>query len=232
MYMKQLKHHFSLITPLLSLFVTALLLTSCREIETYEEMKEKEDASIEAFIADGGVDGRPIKVITEEEFYAQDSTTNAELNEYVLFKHTGVYMQIVRKGEGRAHQRGENRNYLARYIEIGVADRDTMTANLFDARPEQMTIRRTGDTFSGSFTYGRMLATYGKASQQTVYSYYSTSTPTFPEGWLVPFSYITPGRPNDKAAKVRIIAPHDYGTPTAVSLVYATFYEITIMPEP
>jgi len=230
--MKRIEHPRAIFLLLQVLCATALLFTSCRKYETYEEMKEKEDASIAAFIADGGVDGRPIKVITEEEFYAQDSTTNAELNEYVLFKQTGVYMQIIRKGEGRAHRRGENRNYLARYIEIGVADRDTMTANLFDVRPEQMTIKRTGDTFSGSFTYGRMLSTYGAASQQTVYSYYSTSTNTFPEGWLVPFSYITPGRPNDKAAKVRIIAPHDYGTSSAQRYIYATFYEITIMPEP
>jgi len=219
---------FSLL-PLVAFLLLGLTLSSCREYETYEEMKEKEDNAIAEFIADGGVDGREIKVISEEEFYAQDSTTNAELNEYVLFKQTGVYMQIVRKGEGRMHEKGENRNYLARYIEVSVADRDTMTVNLYDARPEQLTVRRTGDTFTGSFTYGRMLSTYSSVSSSSIYS--STSS-IFPEGWLVPFRYITPGRPNDKAAKVRIIAPHDYGTNLAKQQIYATFYEITIMPEP
>ena len=215
------------------LAAVTLQLAGCKKYETYAELKEKEDNAIAKFIDDGGIDGRPIKVISEEEFYAQDSLTNVAENEYVLFKQTGVYMQIVRKGEGRAHARGENRNYLARYVEYSVADRDTMTLNLYDSRPEQMTVKRTGDTFSGSFTYGHMLSVYGSAATQTVYSYYSYSTgTTFPEGWLVPFPYITPGRPNDKAAKVRIIAPHDYGTSLAQQQIYATFYEITIMPEP
>ena len=227
--MKRMKGKGFFSTPLFvaGMLAGLLLLTGCRKYETYEEMKEKEDNAIAAFIEDGGVDGRPIKVISEEEFYAQDSTTNASLNEYVLFKKTGVYMQIIRKGEGRPHRRGENRNYLARYIEVSVSDCDTMTANLYTGDPERMTIRRTGDTFSGSFTSGRMLSVYGSSSG----SIYSTGT-TFPEGWLVPFLYITPGRPNDKAAKVRIIAPHDYGTSNAQQYIYATFYEITIMPEP
>ena len=90
--------------------------------------------------------------------------------------------------------------------------------------------KRVGDTFTGTFTSGTMLSIYG-SSTSSYYSYYSTGA-TFPEGWLVPFSYITPGRPNDKAAKVRIIAPHDYGTSLAQQETYATFYEITIMPEP
>lgn len=220
--------------PLLALSVLALQLVGCKKYPTYAEKKEQEDNSIASFIDDGGIDGRPIKVITEAEFYAQDSLTNVEENEYVLFKQTGVYMQIIRKGEGRAHAKGESRNYLARYIEYSIADRDTMTLNLYDARPEQMTVKRVGDTFSGSFTYGHMLSVYGTAANQSVYSYYYSysSGTTFPEGWLVPFPYITPGRPNDKAAKVRIIAPHDYGTSLAQSNIYATFYEITIMPEP
>ena len=215
------------------LAAVTLQLAGCKKYETYAELKEKEDNAIASFIDHGGIDGRPIKVITEEEFYAQDSLTNVAENEYVLFKKMGVYMQIVRKGEGRAHARGENRNYLARYTEVSVADGDTMTMNQFDTQPEQFTVKRTGDTYSGSFTYGRMLSVYDSAATQTVYSYYSYSTgTTFPEGWLVPFPYITPGRPNDKAAKVRIIAPHDYGTSLAQQQIYATFYEITIMPEP
>lgn len=211
--------------------VASLQLMSCRKYETYTELKEKEMTHIERFIDNGGIDGRPIKVITEAEFYAQDSTTNVEENEYVLFKSTGVYMQIVRKGEGRAQRSGENRNYLARYVEVSVAKGDTMTMNLYETNPESMTIKRVDDTFSGTFTNGVMLRTYG-GSSSTAYSYYYYSTSTFPEGWLLPFSYITPGRPNDKAAKVRLILPHDSGTQSAQQQIYAAFYEITIMPEP
>ena len=209
----------------------AMQLMSCRKYETYTEKKEKEMNSIEAFIDDGGIDGRPIKVISEAQFYAQDSTTNVEENEYVLFKSSGIYMQIIRKGEGRPHQNGENRNYLARYVEYDIAKRDTLTMNLFETRPEALAIKRVDDTFSGSFTYGVMLSVYG-GSSSTAYSYYYYSTTTFPEGWLKPFSFITPGRPNDKAAKVRLILPHDAGTQSAQQQIYAAFYEITIMPEP
>ena len=42
-----------------------------------------------------------IKVISQTEFYAQDSTTNVEENEYVQLA-SGVYMQIVDKGSENA----------------------------------------------------------------------------------------------------------------------------------
>ena len=57
---------------LLLMCVAAVQLTGCRKYETYAEKKEKEDNAIAKFIDDGGIDGRPIKVITEEEFYAQE----------------------------------------------------------------------------------------------------------------------------------------------------------------
>lgn len=219
---------------LLLLVGVALQLAGCRKYKTYAEMRQEELDAIQAFVDDGGIDGREIKVITEEEFYANDTTTNVDLNEYVLFKNTGVYMQIIRKGEGRAQRKGENRNYLARYFEYSIADRDTMSMNLYGARPEEFTVKRTDDTYTGGFTYGYMLSHYGNSSQSTsIYGYYSyDASSTFPEGWLLPFKYITPGRPNDKAAKVRLILPHDSGTSAAQQQVYAAFYEITIMPEP
>ena len=64
--------------PLLALSVLALQLVGCKKYPTYAEKKEQEDNSIASFIDDGGIDGRPIKVITEAEFYAQDSLTNVE----------------------------------------------------------------------------------------------------------------------------------------------------------
>ena len=85
-------------------------LQSCDNGETYAEQREKERDAISAFLNRDVVirlsDGEElihvgkINTISEGEFYAQDSTTNLERNEYVVFENTGVYMQIVRKGAG------------------------------------------------------------------------------------------------------------------------------------
>ena len=82
-------------------------LQSCDNGETYAEQREKERDAISAFLNRDVVirlsDGEElihvgkINTISEGEFYAQDSTTNLERNEYVVFENTGVYMQIVRK---------------------------------------------------------------------------------------------------------------------------------------
>ena len=119
-----MKKYYSLAMILL-LGAVALQLAGCRDYETYAEQKEKERKYIQSFLDDGGIDGREIKVISYADFCAQDSTTDASKNEYVLFEDKGVYMQIIRKGEGRAQKKGENRNYLCRYIEYSLADADT-----------------------------------------------------------------------------------------------------------
>ena len=214
--MNNMKKFFSSI-PLLLLAALALQLTSCREYETYAEQKEKERKNIQSFIDRGGLDGRDINVITYEEFCAKDSTTDVSKNEYVLFSDKGVYMQIVRKGEGKAQNKGENRNYLCRFIEYSIADADTTVGNLFSAVPDKFICKRTGDSYSASFTYGFMYAAYGSA---------------VPTGWLVAMPYLTPGRPNDKGSKVRLIVPHSEGTNTAAQYVKPYFYEITLLPEP
>lgn len=209
------KSHSTIVFLLLC--AAGLQLAGCREYETYAEQKEKERKYIQSFIKDGGIDGREINVITFEEFCAHDSTTDVAKNEYVLFEDNGVYMQIVRKGEGRAQRRGENRNYLCRYYEYSIADADTTSGNLYATAPDKFICRRTGDSYSASYTYGYMYATYGSA---------------VPSGWLVPMPYITPGRPNDKGAKVRLIVPHSEGTSVSAQYVKPYFYEITILPEP
>lgn len=200
----------SLSLSLLAL-VAALSLTSCRDYETYAEQKEKEIKNIKSFIRDHG-----ITVISEAEFYANDTTTNVDRNEFVKFEDTGIYMQIARKGEGRAQADGENRSYLFRYVEVNVATRDTVTGNLYSAIPDRMTCRRNGDTYTGTFTQGYMLQAYKSV----------------PAGWLTFFPFITPGRPNDKGANVKIIIPDDYGHSTSVTTVAAYYYDISIMPEP
>ena len=191
--------------------LASVLFTSCRDVETYAEMKEKENAYIKSFIKD-----HDINVITEEQFIANDSTTDVDRNEYVYFKNDGLYMQIARKGEGREQRDGENRSYLFRFVEVSVASRDTTCGNLYSAMPDKMTCKRTGDSYSGTFTQGYMLATYSSV----------------PEGWFSMFPYITPGRPNDKGSCVRLIIPDGLGTSTAISSVQAFYYEINIMPEP
>ena len=70
---------------------------SCDNGETYADMKEREKNAINRFIKD-----HDIKVITQEQFLAQDSTTNLEENEFVLFNEDGIYMQIEARGEGKS----------------------------------------------------------------------------------------------------------------------------------
>ena len=76
-----------------------LTTTSCNEDETYAEQKDKEKKAIGQFLEDNDFVGK-ITPISEEQFYAQDSTTDLSKNEFVRFNDDGIYMQIVRKGNG------------------------------------------------------------------------------------------------------------------------------------
>ena len=194
--------------------VMALIATmwcSCDDVETYAEMKEKEKAYIDDFIREQG-----IKVITKEEF-EKDTITDVNENEFVLFKDKGIYMQIVRRGEGEMIEDGARGVLMARYIEVNIETGDTISGNLYASLPDKFTCSRNGDTFSASFTQGIMLTRY--------------SSSAVPSGWMVPLSYVTPGRPNDKGAKVRLILPHSEATSIAAQYVYPTYYEINYIPE-
>lgn len=191
--------------------LSAIAWCSCEDYETYAEQKEKEKNHINDFI-----DEQDITVIDMETFEANGQVTDTAKNEFVLFEDKGIYMQIVRKGEGEMMEPGDRGVFMARYLEYNIADGDTISGNLYASTPDKFTCERKGDTFSASFTQGYMYAIYGSA---------------VPKGWLLPFSYITPGRPNDKAAKVRLIVPHSEGTSTAAQYVYPTYYEITYIPE-
>jgi hypothetical protein len=84
-----------------------------------------------------------------------------------------------------------------------------------------MSIERSGNTFTASFTDGLWLSTYGSS--------YS-STAQVPFGLLVPFQYINVGRPrsaDDRIAKVRLIVPHSQGHAVASGNVYPYYYELT-----
>ena len=204
------------------LFITlisllALVFCSCEDYETYADMKAKEKACIEDFIQ-----SEDISVIDFETFKANGYVTDTakNKNEFVLFKDKGVYMQIVRKGEGRMMESGDRWGVVARYLEVNIETGDTISGNLYEDMNELLDffyITRTDDKFMASFTRGYMQAIYNSSS--------------VPSGWLVPFAYITPGRPNDKAAKVRLILPHSESTSLAAQHVFPTYYEITYIPE-
>lgn len=191
--------------------------TSCSDSETYADQKKKERSAINSYIAD-----KNINVISEDQFYAQDSTTNVSKNEYVLFDKTGVYMQIVRKGEGEKLKIGETATVLCRFDEYNLLDNpDTLqmsnNVGTYAYIPEKMTVTNRSGSFTGSFITGSSIM------------YYLYSSTAVPNGWLVPFSYINLGRltSSECLAKVRLIVPHSQGHSGASSSVYPCFYEIT-----
>ena len=192
--------------------VFAALWCSCEDVETYAEMKEREKAYIDEFIHQQGIE--PIGV---EKFTAQGDSTSVEKNEFVLFKDRGIYMQIVRKGEGKKKmQDGDRVTFLVKYLEVNIETGDTISGNLY-AAPDKLICSRIGDSFKVEYAEGYMSVAYNGQ---------------IPSGWLVPLSSITPGRPNDKASKVRLILPHSESTSMAAQYVYPTYYEITYEPDP
>ena len=212
------KHH-------LFLLVLAILgLSSCNDGETYQEKRDKEIAAINSYIAE-----KNVKVISEEQFFAQDSTTDVSKNEFVLFEASGVYMQIVRKGCGQKLRDGETANVLCRFTEYNLmlgGDSISLTNDAagYAASVDKMTIMNTSGTFSGTFdTSSRMYMAYGYSA--------GSSYTSLPSGWLVPFGYIRLGRPvndGDETAKVRIIVPHKQGHLTASNYVTPYLYELTL----
>lgn len=210
-----------------SILATALLLSgiaSCSSGETYQEKRDKEISAINSYIAE-----KNVKVISEEQFFAQDTMTDVSKNEFVLFEASGVYMQIVRKGCGQKLRDGETANVLCRFTEYNLllgSDSISLTNDApgFAASVDKMTITNTSGTFSGNFdTSSRMYMVYGYSS--------GTNYTSLPAGWLVPFGYIRLGRPvneGDEVAKVRIIVPHKQGHLTASNYVTPYLYDLTL----
>ena len=117
--------------PSLILLTLAISVASCNKTETYAEKKARESEQIQDFISE-----RNIKVIKLDEFLKDTITDNPEegpdktLNEYVLFPENGVYMQIVRRGEGTALGDGETRLFNVRFLEYNIATGDTIDMNI------------------------------------------------------------------------------------------------------
>ncbi|MCR5180808.1 MAG: DUF4827 domain-containing protein [Bacteroidaceae bacterium] len=217
---------------ILLLVLTATVLSACSDDETYAEKKEKERDAIASFInrdvalmydGDTALYVGKINVISEDQFQAQDSTTNLERNEYVLFGNNGVYMQIVRKGVGEKLQSGQSKRVIARYLEFNILADSIQTRNdilYYSTTPDIIDITNSYGTFTASFN----IDNGGGAMYRT---YNSTSVPS---GWLVPFTYINIGRQiyeDDEISKVRLIVPHSQGHSLANQYVYPCFYEIT-----
>ncbi len=195
---------------------------SCDNGETYADMKEKEKKAVRRFIENNDLVGK-INVISESEFYAQDSITDTARNQFVLFEDDGVYMQIVRKGEGKtmvemAKEQPDStatKQILCRYFEYDIEAGDTASSNIYTpAIVDKMLCKyvHRGRTYTASFTEGYMLSNYNS---------------NVPAGWLKPLDYIRLTKNAGRIAKIRIIVPHSSGTTNASRYVLPCYYEIT-----
>lgn len=175
---------------------------ACDDTKTYAEMLEEEDDAIADFINKQG-----IKVISQTEFFDNDSVTNVEENEYVQLA-SGVYMQIVDKGsDNPADTVRNNEVILVRFVEYSLLDQDTTLSNLsLPYITDEFKYTATSSSIAGIFTQGLMYSWYGYTA--------------VPAGWLVPMPYI-----RDRA-HVRLIVPSKMGHQAAMQNVYPFYYDI------
>lgn len=191
----------------LTLFFLALLAAcfafqACDDSKTYAEMLEEEKDAIKAFIKDSS-----IVVISQSEFYAQDSTTDVSKNEYVQLA-SGVYMQIVDKGSTNpADTVKPNDLVLVRYEEYGLIEKAVTLSNLNSPTVvDEFRYTVTSSSIAGIFTQGYMLMAYQSSA--------------VPAGWLVALNYIRDG------AHVKLIVPSKMGNDNAMRQVYPYYYDI------
>ena len=177
-------------------------------------MKEDEREAIQRFI-----ELNDIKVIDEDQFAEQDSTTNVADNEYVLFAESGVYMQVVERGKGDLLEEGRH-EILVRYLEKRIVEEgtaDTLSLNTISnlyPHPDEFILTKEKNSLSASFSNGGAM--------------YSTHSSAYvPSGWLLPLNYLKVGREISGRSKIKLILPHSEGTATASSQVFPCYYEIT-----
>ena len=204
------------ISFLIAMLAVILAFDSCSKGETYADQLDREKKAISKYIIKHG-----INVITEDAFEKQDFTTDTTKNQYVLFKNTGVYMQIVDKGTGSPIKQGETATVLCRFREDNVL-RDTLqlTNNIlyYGRWVDKMSVTNTSGTYTASFD----------PSSSVMYNIYKTAS--VPSGWLVPLPYIKIGRitsATSTLAHVKLIVPSQQGQIDASSNVYPCFYDIT-----
>ena len=167
-----------LIYILSGIIALSVAFVSCNDEETYADQKEREAKQIRKWISDHDID-----VISMSDFLKDTITNNPETgpdstrNEYVLFSDNGVYMQIVRRGEGRLIESDEMRDYNARYIERYVGTGDSMTANIYQSEPDVFYVKRNGGNYTASFKSGIMKSVYGNS---------------VPNAWIMTMPFIKP----------------------------------------
>ena len=209
---------------------------SCSDEETYAEQKEKEAKAINSFLKRDicimGEEGDTVcnvgriydHLIDEKTFYAQDSMTNVEKNEYVLFKSSGVYMQIIRKGPGEKLAKGDKKRILCRFVEYNIL------GDSLQSRSDVLYWHTNPDILDVENVSGTIKAYFDKDVNGGGAMYLACQETEVPTGWIIPLSYVNIGRqktPDEGIAKVRLIVPHSAGTTNATTAVYPCFYEIT-----
>lgn len=197
-------------------FIGLMMFASCSDTESYADDVKRERAAISQYLSKAN-----IKVISESQFYAQDSTTDTTKNEYVLFSKTGVYMQIIHKGEGQKIKDGETTDVICRYTEWNLLTDSLQSSNnvqYYTSVPDIMSVTRSSGTYTASF----------ESTNSVMFQMYSSLS--VPKGWLAPLDYINIGRSlsvEGNLAKVRLIVPHTQGQAYASQYVYPCLYEIT-----
>lgn len=176
---------------------------ACDDTKTYAEMLEEEDDAIADFINKEG-----IKVISQTEFFDNDSVTDVEKNEFVQLS-SGVYMQIVDKGSDNPADTVKNNDLvLVRFMEYSLLDKDTTLSNLtLPYLVDEFKYTASSSSIAGIFIQGLMYMAYRYTA--------------VPAGWLVPLPYV-----RDKA-HVRLIVPSKMGHQSAMQNVYPYYYDIT-----
>ena len=176
---------------------------ACDDTKTYAEMLEEEDDAIADFINKEG-----IKVISQTEFFDNDSVTDVEKNEFVQLS-SGVYMQIVDKGSDNPADTVKNNDLvLVRFMEYSLLDKDTTLSNLtLPYLVDEFKYTASSSSIAGIFIQGLMYMAYDYTA--------------LPACWLVPLPYV-----RDKA-HVRLIVPSKMGHQSAMQNVYPYYYDIT-----
>ncbi len=207
------------LTYLLLAAVGLTMFVACNDEESYADQKKEERSAIARYIADSAV-----AVISETQFAAQGYTTDVKKNQFVLFKSSGIYMQIVRKGCGAPIANGKTVTVLCRFTERNLKTDSVQLSNEKDSRwdavVDKMTVTRNSADYTGYFVKGESL----------LQAAYGNSSTAVPQGWLMPLGFINVGRPanpGDEVAKVRIIVPHDKGHAYATQYVYPCLYDLT-----
>lgn len=189
----------------LALMALCIGFQACDDTKTYAEMLEDEDNAIEAFIRDSN-----ITVISQSQFYAQDSTTDPAKNEFVQLA-SGVYMQILDKGvEDKSDTVKNNDIILVRFSEYDVLNKYTSYSNLdIVYMVDEFRYVVTSSSIAGIFTGGNYM-----------YSTSSSVNTAVPAGWLVPLEYVR------NKAHVKLIVPSKMGGNVGMQNVIPYYYDI------